>query len=102
MISASLRGTNTKKKKMKNIKKENNFSLLWTLFIFYLVIKIIFMSYKAIDRNNNFGTRNYELNEMPEWFPSHVERVLKESRTICIRQTPEHCFKPNHDKERND
>ena len=95
---------------MKNIKKENNFSLLWTLFIIYLVIKIIFISYKSIDRNNSFSNRNYELNEMPEWFPSLVERVQKENRTICKIQTPEEkalgveqqCFKPNRNKERND
>jgi len=99
---------------MKNIKKENNFSWLWTLFIIYLVIKIIFISYKSIDRNNSFSNRNYELNEKPEWFPALVERVQKENRTICKKQTPEEkalgveeqCFKLNRKltvtKEKNE
>ena len=99
---------------MKNIKKENNFSWLWTLFIIYLVIKIIFISYKSIDRNNSFSNRNYELNEKPEWLPALVERLEKENRTICKKQTPEEkalgveeqCFKPNRKlnvtKEKNE
>ena len=99
---------------MKNIKKENNFSWLWTLFIIYLVIKIIFISYKSIDRNNSFSNRNYELNEKPEWLPALVERLEKENRTICKKQTPEEkalgveeqCFKLNRKltvtKEKNE
>ena len=51
---------------------------------------------------------------MPEWFPSLVERVQKENRTICKKQTPEEkalgveeqCFKPNRKlnvtKEKNE
>ena len=99
---------------MKSIKKENNFSWLWTLFIIYIVFKMIFISYKYIDRNNSFGTKNYELHEMPEWFPALVEKVQKESREICTNPTPEEkasgvqqkCWKPNRQltvtKEKNE